>query len=155
LRLLFGKLGTQYCPDCDVPIEPQSEDVIASRLLKNFRNRKITLLAPLVVNRKCVYTDLAKWALGKGYWHLRVDGKMLPTRPFPRIDRFKEHTIELPVASLPLSPKGEYELRKHLKTALDIGKGVVHVLGKEVRVFSTKRACRSCGRSFPELDPRL
>jgi excinuclease ABC subunit A len=160
LRLLFVKLGTQYCPDCDVPIEPQSEDVIASRLLKNFRNQKIALLAPLVVNRKGVYTDLAKWALSKGYWHLRVDGKLLPTRPFPRIERFKEHTIELPVGDVVVSAKAETQLRQLLSKTLEIGKGVVHVVdgktsGKDVQVFSTKRACRSCGRSFPELDPRL
>ena len=97
LRLLFVKLGTQYCPDCDIPIEPQSEDAIAARILKEYRGQKVSLLAPLVVNRKGVYTDLAKWALGKGYWHLRVDGKLTSTRPFPRLDRFKEHTIELPV----------------------------------------------------------
>ena len=66
LRLLFVKLGTQYCPDCDVPIEPQSEEVIAARLLKQYRGQKISLLAPLVVNRKGVYTDLAKWALSQG-----------------------------------------------------------------------------------------
>jgi excinuclease ABC subunit A len=156
LRLLFVKLGTQYCPDCDVPIEPQSEDVIASRLLKAFRNQKILLLAPLVVNRKGVYTDLAKWALAKGYWHLRVDGKLLPTRPFPRIDRFKEHTIELPVGEIAVQPRKEHELRQLLSKTLEIGKGVVHVAaGKETHIFSTKRACRSCGRSFPELDPRL
>ncbi|HUQ24952.1 MAG TPA: excinuclease ABC subunit UvrA, partial [Burkholderiales bacterium] len=156
LRLLFVKLGTQHCPDCDVPIEPQSEEVIASRLFKAFRGQKITLLAPLVVNRKGVYTDLAKWALNKGYWHLRVDGKMLPTRPFPRIDRFKEHTIELPLAEVLVNPKKEFVLRGELQKALEIGKGVVHVLcGKQLEVYSTKRACRSCGRSFPELDPRL
>jgi len=155
LRLLFVKLGTQYCPKCEIPIEPQSEEVIAARILKDYRNRQITLLAPLVLNRKGVYTDLAKWAAGKGYWHLRVDGKMMPVRPFPRIDRFKEHTIELPVLSLKVEAKAEMQLRQALRTALEFGKGVVHVLEKEVQVFSTKRACRSCGRSFPELDPRL
>ncbi|HYL24478.1 MAG TPA: excinuclease ABC subunit UvrA, partial [Burkholderiales bacterium] len=155
LRLLFVKLGTQYCPDCEIPIEPQSEEIIAARILKDFRNRKITLLAPLVVNRKGVYTDLAKWAAGKGYWHLRVDGKLLPVRPFPRIDRFKEHTIELPILTLKVEAKAEAQLRQALRSALEFGKGVVHVLEKEVQVFSTKRACRSCGRSFPELDPRL
>ncbi len=155
LRLLFVKLGTQHCPDCATPIEPQSEDVIAARLLREYRNQKITLLAPMVVNRKGVYTDLAKWAYGKGYPHLRVDGKLLPTRPFPRIDRFKEHTIELPVASLTITPKAEGELRKALSAALELGKGVLHVLSANAEVFSTKRACRSCGRSFAELDPRL
>jgi excinuclease ABC subunit A len=139
-----------------VPIEPQSEEMIASRLLKAFRNQKISLLAPLVVNRKGVYTDLAKWALAKGYWHLRVDGKLLPTRPFPRIDRFKEHTIELPMGEVAVQPRKEHELRQLLARTLEIGKGVVHVAaGKETHIFSTKRACRSCGRSFPELDPRL
>ncbi|HET7363257.1 MAG TPA: excinuclease ABC subunit UvrA [Burkholderiales bacterium] len=155
LRLLFVKLGTQYCPDCEIPIEPQSEEVIAARLMKEFRGRRITLLAPLVVNRKGVYTDLAKWAAGKGYWHLRVDGKLLPVRPFPRIDRFREHTIELPILTLKVEAKAETQLRQALRSALEFGKGVVHVLEKDVQVFSTKRACRSCGRSFPELDPRL
>jgi len=109
-----------------------------------------------VVNRKGFYTDLAKWALGRGYWQLRVDGKLVSTRPFPRIDRFKEHTIELPVAELKVEARGEKALREALAKTLDIGKGVVHVLNeKRLQVFSTKRACRACGRSFPELDPRL
>src|SRR5919201_3326034 len=123
--------------------------------MKEYRGRKITLLAPLVVNRKGVYTDLAKWAAGKGYWHLRVDGKLLPVRPFPRIDRFREHTIELPILTLKVEAKAELQLRQALRSALEFGKGVVHVLEKDVQIYSTKRACRSCGRSFAELDPRL
>ena len=156
LRLLFVKLGRQHCPDCELPIEPQSEEAIAARILKDYRGRTVSLLAPLVMNRKGVYTDLAKWALAKGYWHLRVDAKLVPTRPFPRLDRFKEHTIELPVVQLKVEAKGETALREALAKTLDIGKGVVHVLHeKTLQIFSTKRACRSCGRSFPELDPRL
>ncbi|HEX6267322.1 MAG TPA: excinuclease ABC subunit A, partial [Burkholderiales bacterium] len=161
LRLLFVKLGTQYCPGCDVPIEPQSEDAIAARLMRAYRGETIVLLAPLVVNRKGFYTDLARWAAGKGYSQLRVDGKLLPVRPFPRLDRFKEHTIELPVGYVKISPRSEKELRDRLAKALEFGKGVVHVQagnkkrGNHIQVFSTKRACRACGRSFPELDPRL
>jgi len=155
LRLAFVKLGVQHCPDCEVPIEPQSEELIAARILKDFRNQSVTLLAPLVVNRKGVYTDLAKWARSKGYAHLRVDGKLLPVLPFPRIDRFKEHSIELPVLTLKIDSKKEHELRKALAAALEIGKGVVQVLGRTLQSFSTKRACPSCGRGFAELDPRL
>jgi len=156
LRLLFVKLGTQYCPDCEVPIEPQSEEAIAARILREYRGETVVMLAPLVVNRKGVYTELAKWAAAKGYTQLRVDGKLLPVRPFPRIDRFKEHSIELPVGYVKVSARGEKELRERLAKALEFGKGVVHVLtGRQVEVFSTKRACRQCGRSFPELDPRL
>jgi excinuclease ABC subunit A len=155
LRLAFVKLGTQFCPDCDVPIEPQSEEVILARILKDYRNQEITLLAPLIVNRKGFYTDLAKWARSKGYAHLRVDGKLLPVLPFPRIDRFKEHSIELPVATLKISPSAENQLRKELSKALEIGKGAIQVLAKKSQSFSTKRACPSCGRGFAELDPRL
>ena len=156
LRLLFVKLGTQHCPDCEVPIEPQSEEAIAARILREYRGETVVMLAPLVVNRKGVYTELAKWAAAKGYTQLRVDGKLLPVRPFPRIDRFKEHSIELPVGYVKVSARGEKELRERLAKALEFGKGVVHVLtGKKLEVFSTKRACRQCGRSFPELDPRL
>ncbi|MEK6212060.1 MAG: excinuclease ABC subunit UvrA, partial [Pseudomonadota bacterium] len=165
LRLLFVKLGVQHCPDCKVPIEPQSEQAIAARLMREYRGVRIGLLAPLVVNRKGVYTDLAKWARGKGHTHLRVDREFLPVSPFPRIDRFKEHTIELPVADLEVLPRTENALREVLKRALEYGKGVVHVIAPRdaimkgealaEQVFSTKRACPSCGRSFPELDPRL
>ncbi len=155
LRLAFVKLGTQYCPDCEVPIEPQSEEVIAARILKDYRNQNITLLAPLIVNRKGVYTDLAKWARGKGYVHLRVDGKLLPVQPFPRIDRFKEHSIELPVATFKVLPSSELLLRKELSKTLELGKGSVQILAKKLQSFSTKRSCPSCGRGFAELDPRL
>jgi len=156
LRLLFVKLGTQHCPDCDVPIEPQSEDAIAARLLREYKGETISLLAPLVVNRKGVYTDLAKWARSKGYAQLRVDGKLLPLQPFPRIERFKEHNIELPVARLAVSAKVEAELRAQLATALDYGKGMLlAAAGRKLKTYSTKRACPSCGRSFQELDPRL
>ena len=75
--------SSQYCPDCDVPIEPQSPDAIAARILRDYRGRRVGLLAPLVVNRKGYYTDLAKWARGKGYGALRVDGEFLPTAKWP------------------------------------------------------------------------
>ena len=162
LRLMWMKLGTQYCPTCDVPIEPQSLDAIASRVLRDFKGRNATVLAPLVINRKGLYTDLAKWAKGKGFEHLRVDGELIPVAPWPRLDRFAEHTIELPVATVEVNAKKEKPLREALASGLDYGKGVVHVLAwkkgsgeAELIIFSTKRACPSCGTSFAELDPRL
>ncbi|MBM3393308.1 MAG: excinuclease ABC subunit A, partial [Betaproteobacteria bacterium] len=166
LRLLYVKLGTQYCPTCDVAIEPQSFDAIAARIMKHYRGQHIGLLAPLVVARKGFYTDLAKWARGKGHTHLRVDGEFLPTQPWPRLDRFKEHSLELPVMDLVVTPESEALLRQGLTQALEHGKGVVHVLSPldgllegtamvTESVFSTKRACPSCGTSFAELDPRL
>ncbi len=173
LRLLYVKLGTQHCIHDGAAVEPQSADSIAAQLLKTFRGQHIGLLAPLVSGRKGVYTELADWARPRGFTHLRVDGNFLPTTNFPRIDRFKEHNIELPVASLDVNPAQEGALREALATALVHGKGVVHVLSGmeglkaamlagtpaagigQVQVFSTKRACPVCSTSYVELDPRL
>jgi excinuclease ABC subunit A len=158
LRLLYVKLGTQYCPKCDVPIEPQSAEAMLDRIQREHRGKTVDVLAPLISARKGFYTDLAKWAGAKGYAELRVDGARVPVKPWPRLDRFKEHDIELPVARLKVGSATTSELRAALALALEHGKGVVQLLvgtSSEPIVFSTRRACPSCGTSFAELDPRL
>ncbi len=158
LRLLFVRLGTQYCPDCGVPVEPQTADSIVGQLFKAHRDREIELLAPLVVGRKGYYTDLASWAAGKGFPELRVDGELQATEDWPRLDRYQEHNIELPLGSLRVTPNNETALRNLLRRALDFGKGVViiRVAGRNKETtFSTRRACPACGQGFAELDPRL
>ncbi len=173
LRLLYVKLGTQYCPDCDVAIEPQSAQSIVASIMRRSRGDRVGLLAPMVVNRKGYYTDLAKWAATKGHTHLRVDGAFLPTAQWPRLARFSEHTIELPVMEVHVLPENEHLLRAGVAQALDHGKGMVYVIGRldalaraiskhdkhmpqlPQTAYSAKRACPSCTRSFPELDPRL
>ncbi|MBK6929151.1 MAG: excinuclease ABC subunit UvrA [Comamonadaceae bacterium] len=173
LRLLYVKLGVQHCIHDGAAVQPQTPERIAAQLMTQFRGQHIGLLAPLVMNRKGVYTELADWARPRGYTHLRVDGNFLPTTGFPRIDRFKEHTIELPVLSLDIKPENEALLRDALARALEHGKGVVHVLSDlhglraamqagsptagigKLLAFSTLRACPVCSTSYAELDPRL
>jgi excinuclease ABC subunit A len=174
LRLLYVKLGVQHCVNDGAEVRPQTPDSIAAQLMRRYKGQHIGLLAPLVVNRKGVYTELADWARPRGYTHLRVDGNFLPTTGFPRIDRFKEHTIELPVCDLDITPANEGLLREKLAEALEHGKGVLHVLAPldglrgammagigshhhigKVEVFSTRRACPVCSTSYAELDPRL
>src|SRR5690606_38171130 len=140
-------------PDCDVPIEPQSFDAIAARIMKQYRGTTIDVLAPLVVARKGYYTDLASWAAKKGYEHLRVDGEMLPTNSWPRLSRFQEDTIELPVATVQITPRNEARLRSVLESALAYGKGVVHV-GRAAdggrRTVKKKRATSLARAQSPE-----
>jgi excinuclease ABC subunit A len=174
LRLLYVKLGVQHCVKDGAEVRPQTPDSIVAQIMKRYRGMHIGLLAPLVVNRKGVYTELADWARPRGYSHLRVDGNFLPTTGFPRIDRFKEHTIELPVCDLDITPANEALLREKITLALEHGKGILHVLAPldglkaaflegvgrhdaigKVEVFSTLRACPVCATSYPELDPRL
>ena len=162
LRLLFVKLGIQYCPECQLPIEPQSRDAILTRLLRDYRDKKVALLAPLIVNRKGIYKELAQWANRKGYPILRVDGEPLPTDNWPKLDRYYEHNIDLPLGEIIVKPEHETELCQLLDAALDQGKGTVRVLlikqggdwGKEQHL-SIHRTCPGCGRGFEEPDPRL
>ncbi len=168
LRLLYVKLGTQYCPCCHVPVVPSSKEQIFAQILREHKGERIALLAPLVTARKGYYTDLAKWAEKAGYTQLRVDGEFIPVNPWPRLDRYKEHTIELPVLDTTVSASQEKTLLEGIALALQHGQGVMSILPnlqkkKELhqqenvtqRHFSSKRVCPSCGTSFPEPDPRL
>ena len=128
LRLLYVKLGTQHCVHDGAAVKPQSPDSMVAHIMRSYRGQHIGLLSPLVISRKGVYTELADWARPRGHTHLRVDGAFVPTTGFPRLDRFKEHTIELPVADLVVGPATEAFLRQQLALALQHGKGVVHLL---------------------------
>ncbi len=161
LRLLFVKIGVQYCPECRIPIRPQSREAILDRVLTDFAGRRVCVMAPLVVARKGYYTELANWASRKGYFILRVDGEPVPTEHWPRLDRFREHSIDLPVGEIEVSAAAEPGLADLLNRALDHGKGLARVVaadgegwGDEVP-YSTQRACPGCGRAFEEPDPRL
>jgi excinuclease ABC subunit A len=157
LRLIYVRLGTQHCPDCNVAIAPQSAESIVAQLLRAHRGSTIRLLAPLVAHRKGHYRELARWAAARGATQLRVDGKLVPTDPFPSLKRFVEHNIELPVAELACTPRQESALRVAVDSALEHGKGVMHAYAADgsMQLFSTRRACPECGRGFPEPDPRL
>jgi excinuclease ABC subunit A len=160
LRLLFVKLATQHCPDCNIPIEPQSKEAVAAEIMKVYKGKELSFFAPLVINRKGIYNDLAKWAAAKGFSHLRVDTVLLPTDKWPKIDRFKEHSLELPVGKLIVQASDEKALREMVDLTFEYGKGTIYVEVKgknksEPRIFSTSRSCPRCQRSFDELDPRL
>ena len=127
LRLLFVKLGTQHCPGCGIAIEPQTLDAITARVLKRHRGREVEVFAPLVVARKGYYTELARWAAKHGHATLRVDGVPLPTDAWPRLDRYREHDVDLPLGRVVVRPKHEGALRALLEDALGHGAGRVRV----------------------------
>jgi excinuclease ABC subunit A len=164
LRLLFVRLGLQYCPDCGIPIRPQTREQIISSILKDYRGSSVEIAAPLIHGRKGIYRDLAAWAGKKGYAHLRVDGELLPTDTWPKLDRYREHDILLPVGEIEAVPTKEDEIKGLIDEALRLGGDTVTVLAlggaerestRVPRLYSTVRSCPRCSRSFEELDPRL
>jgi len=180
LRLLFAKLGTQYCPDCAVAVEKSSLTAVAAELESMSKISPVQLFAPLVRGRKGFHTEVARWAGDHGFTTLFVDGELVEVADFLPLERFKEHTIDVLVGTIEKdAAKGILDLSKR---ALEIGKGTAKVrhtpattpqpakgdkksggkktkplagLSDAFRILSSEMNCPDCGRSFEELDPRL
>ncbi|HYR22583.1 MAG TPA: excinuclease ABC subunit UvrA [Chthoniobacterales bacterium] len=155
LRLLFAKTGTQFCPDCDLPVERQSLAAIVKQIETAARKGALKVLAPVVKARKGFHTDVARWAERQGFDTLYVDGALIPIAQFRRLERFKEHSIAVVVGVI--DAKRILKARNLAQRALEIGRGTAHLLDSKNRltVMSTEMSCPNCGRAFEELDPRL
>ena len=155
LRLLFAKTGTQFCPDCDLPVEKQSLAAIVKQVETAAKRGPLKVLAPLVKARKGFHTDVARWAERQGFDTLFVDGQLIPVAQFRKLERFKEHTIDVVVGAI--DAKRILKARNLVQRALEIGRGTAHLLDAKNRltVMSTEMSCPGCGRAFEELDPRL
>ena len=155
LRLLFAKTGTQFCPDCDLPVEKQSAASIVKQIETAAKRGPLKVLAPLVKARKGFHTDVARWAERQGFDTLYVDGKLVPVAQFRKLERFKEHTIDVVVGVI--DRRRIASAREIARRALEIGRGTARLLDSRNRltVVSTEMSCPNCGRAFEELDPRL
>ena len=170
IRLLYAKLGTRYCPDCQVPVEKQSLAAIENSIRQLLKKGPVSILAPVIRSRKGYHTEVAEWALKQGYTRLLVDKQFRDAEGFTRLERFKEHDIDVVVAEVPSEKdqvpkkgKGAAEassishLPSTISRALDIGKGVLKLFtpDKKFILLSSDASCPSCHKSFEELDPRL
>ncbi len=162
LRLLMAKVGTQFCPRCQLPVQAQTRDEAGRRLVAETKRRgDLLLLAPMVKNRKGFHTEVAEWAAKHGYAEVRADGKIYATNQKLRLDRFREHDVEIVVGVLekkPRKPKpGQKSARELIEETLQLGRGTLYALGndRQISVHSTERSCPKCGDSFGELDPKM
>src|SRR5207302_4325281 len=119
------------------------------------RRGPLKMLAPLVKARKGFHTDVARWAERNGFDSLFVDGQFVPVRQFRKLERFKEHTIDVVVGVI--DKKRIAKARNLSQRALEIGRGTARLIDGKGRltVMSTEMSCPGCGRAFEELDPRL
>ncbi|PYJ13069.1 MAG: excinuclease ABC subunit A, partial [Verrucomicrobia bacterium] len=154
-RLLFAKTGTQFCPDCDLPVAKQSVASIVKQIEAAAKGAPLKVLAPLVKARKGFHTDVARWAERQGFDTLCVDGRLVPISHFRKLERFKEHTIDVVVGMI--DRRRVVYARDIVRRALEIGRGTARLLDSKNRltVTSTEMSCPGCGRAFEELDPRL
>jgi excinuclease ABC subunit A len=158
VRLLFARLGTQYCPDCQLPVQAQTRDELGRGLQRELKARgDLLLLAPVVKNRKGFHSDVAEWAAKHGYAEIRADKKIFSTREPFRLDRFREHDVEIVTGVLEKKLKHSIKSPQRLiDETLTLGHGMLLALDNhgKVSIHSTERSCRKCGRSFEPLDPK-
>ncbi|MBM4273805.1 MAG: excinuclease ABC subunit UvrA [Deltaproteobacteria bacterium] len=157
LRLLFARVGTPYCYQCGRPISSLSVPQMVDQVLALAPGSRITILGPVVVNRKGEHQKLLERLQREGYSRIRLNGEIVELEEIPILDKNKRHNIDAVVDRLVIKPDLGARLTDSLELALRLADGVVRVevQGGEELLFSERFACDHCGVSLPELTPRL
>ena len=156
LRLLFSSIGIPYCPVCDKPITSQSIDQIVKRIFELPDDSRIFILAPVVRERKGEFKNQFEKYLKEGYLRARVDGSMVSLEDPPKLDRRKNHSIDIVVDRLLVQKKLHNRMESSVCQAIRMTQGLVAasvINGSEI-LFSEAMACTDCGINIPTLEPR-
>ena len=156
LRLLYARVADAYSYNTGKKMVRYSQDQILGHILGDYDGKKILLLAPLVHSRKGHYRELFEQLRKKGYLNVRVDGEMREIVPDMRLDRYKNHDIEVVIDKLKVESKDEARLKRSLKTAMEQGDGIVAVLDNDdsrLKYYSSRLMCPSTGLSYPDPAP--
>ncbi len=154
LRLLFARIGQPYCPEHDVKIESQSPQKISERIQSDFSDI-VTILSPIIRQKKGTYEQLFKDLNKEGYIRVRVDKATYRTDETITLDRYKKHDIEIVIDRIKTSDKTR--LAEACENALKKSDGLIIILDEKEneKVYSSKMACPVCGMAFEELQPRM
>ena len=159
LRLLFARIGVPHCPICGNEVTRRTTEVIIDEILRQFVDKRIMLLAPIVKNKKGEFAHIPEQYQRLGYARVRVDGVVYALDEFPELQKSYKHNIELVVDRLALTSEMRSRLSQSVEQALDLGQGVIEVLdadNDEVKTFSQRYACVDHPDvDIPELEPRL
>ena len=164
LRLLFARLGTQFCPECGTRMRRQSVQEMVDTVRSSHAGERIHLLAPLARGRKGEYRKELEDIRRQGYLRARIDGTWLELDPTPKLARHKRHDIAIVVDRLRVEPEAGNRLADSLESALKIGNGLVAVARAPATgtppgpehdlLLSQGAACPNCGASVEEPQPR-
>ncbi|PKL65608.1 MAG: excinuclease ABC subunit UvrA [Methanomicrobiales archaeon HGW-Methanomicrobiales-3] len=154
LRLLFARVGTPYCPEHNIPIAAQSPDKIADQIAAEYPGQ-VTVLAPIVRQKKGTYQQLLKDLNKEGFTRVRVNGKIIRTDEEIKLDRYRMQDIEIVIDRLESSDRSR--LTEAVENCLKKSDGLVLVAGEDEKesTYSSLMACPVCGMAFEELQPRM
>ena len=156
LRLLFARLGEQYCPNCGSRMARQSVQEMVDLLTARYPGSRLVLLAPMVRGRKGEYRKEFEALRRQGYLRARVDGAWIELDDPPRLSRQKRHDIEVVVDRLTVEDASRARLAESVETALNLADGLVIASreGEADLPLSRGAACGQCGTSVEQLEPR-
>lgn len=156
LRLLYGRVGVPYCPKHDVPISGQTIPEMCQAIMEMPDRSRLTVLAPIVKNRKGTFKDTFARLLKEGYIRVRCDGEMRMLEDDIVLEKNIRHDIEVVIDRIIKTEDSRSRINDSLETALRVGEGRVIVSdGEKETMFSSSYACPECGFSIPNLEPRL
>ena len=156
LRLLFARAGEAYSYLSGEKMVKYTEEQILNLILQEYQGKRIYLLAPLVRNRKGHYKELFEQVRKKGYLYVRVDGEVREALPGMKLDRYKNHDVEVVVDKLVVADKDDVRLKNSVATAMRQGEGllmVYDVAADTIRHFSRLLMCPVTGLSYREPAP--
>jgi len=156
LRLLFANIGVPHCHLCGRAIASQSLERIIDMVMLSPNDERVNVLAPIVRGRKGEFKKELAALRTRGFTKVRVDGQLLALDEDIKLDRRRNHTIEVVVDRLVLKPGIERRLTESVEIALNLADDIVviNTLDGGDRLFSRRLACTYCGVSMPEMTPR-
>ena len=174
LRLLFARVGEPRCPEHDVPLVAQTISQMVDHVLEQPQGRRLMLLAPVVQGRKGEHLQLIDRLRSEGFVRARIDGHVTELDQVPELDLYKKHDIEVVVDRFKVRPDLKLRLAESFETAIRLSDGIARVVpmadpdmedsetqesGQKIShtaemIFSSRFACKQCGYSLNELEPR-
>ena len=156
LRLLYARAGEAYSYLSGEKMVKYTEEQILNLILEEYKGKRIYILAPLVRNRKGHYKELFEQIRKKGYLYVRIDGEIREALPGMKLDRYKNHDVEVVIDKLVVTGKDDVRLKNSVATAMRQGDGLLMVLDgqtEEVRHYSKRLMCPVTGLSYKEPAP--
>ncbi|MCP4482557.1 MAG: excinuclease ABC subunit UvrA [bacterium] len=156
MRVLFARVGTPHCPKCKNEVKPQTIQEIVETVMSWSKATKISILAPLVKNRKGEYRELFDRLKKEGFLRIRIDSQTFHLEEDIRLSKNKKHNISVIIDRVKIIEENQSRISDSIETALKEGNGEIIIIKDEKNIFfSESFSCQKCNLSFKEITPQI
>ena len=156
LRLLYSKIGTPISYNTNSKMIQQTAEQIIEKVFKNYHNKAVLILSPIIKSRKGHYSELFQSLIRKGYTEVIINDKLTTLKPELKLDRYKTHNIHLVIDKLKITNKSIIRVKNSIKIALEESNGsllVKNMINEKSKYFSQKLTCSKTGISYENAEP--